>query len=357
MAALRGMISAGMIVVGLILTTPVSAQVPTGSSAPSEWTPRQKEIMRIVMSAEGGYLTKEMHTEFWQPVVLQYGKVTASVSARIKAALDESIGMATGFQRETWASVAASAREKKVVFTPGYAAARQKVESYSNSNLPVEAKAIKQAVESGDRLIRAAASGEPISARGQTFYVKEELAVRVLEGLDGAMARASRLISPDWSENSVRKEHEYQDLGLKLLSDEPFKRGEDTYIVSGKPIKINSLSRDLNSSEHMGLAVTRLLGKLSTATIIDEVTNAGLKSLEGIGASQVGSTQIVPFRGVPSALVNGKTVSDGQVLWISLRTFYREGRTEMLQLLAITTDMLKATGLRESMENDLKLIE
>lgn len=196
-----------------------------------------------------------------------------------------------------------------------------------------------------------------MNANGQTFYVTEELAKRVLEGLDGAIARAARLMAPEWSDSVARSEYRHDDLGLAILSDQPFNRSEETVQVQSKPMKIVQLSRDLNASEHIGIAVTKLAANLAASSAADVATRSGLKSLESIGAQQVGSAILSQFRGATSATVNGRAVADGQVVWISSRTLYRDGRAQMLQVMAIAPDLIKAIALREGAENDIRLLD
>ena len=350
---LRTWVLLSLLQLSLIANAPAKANPPNSFSM----SERQREILRQVMSPNGGFINKQLHTEFWQPVLLKYGKISNSELAAIKSVADATMGVALNYQRETWASVAASAREKKVAFTPGYAAARQAAETPTSGGLPVDLGALKRAVENGDRLVRAAASGESMNANGQTFYVTEELAKRVLEGLDGAIARAARLMAPEWSDSVARSEYRHDDLGLAILSDQPFNRSEETVQVQSKPMKIVQLSRDLNASEHIGIAVTKLAANLAASSAADVATRSGLKSLESIGAQQVGSTILSQFRGATSATVNGRAVADGQVVWISSRTLYRDGRAQMLQVMAIAPDLIKAIALREGAENDIRLLD
>jgi hypothetical protein len=66
--------------------------------------------------------------------------------------------------------------------------------------LPVQRGLLDQAAANGDRLLEAAAARQPVQVKDKSVYITEDLASRIVAGLDGSIACLSRLMDPVWSE-------------------------------------------------------------------------------------------------------------------------------------------------------------
>ncbi|MGO4677976.1 hypothetical protein AB4Z40_34435 [Bosea sp. 2YAB26] len=341
--------SAGIML--LIASTTASAQAPIAAPPNSSAiTPRQNEILAKVMSPTGGMLTKELHTEFWQPVY-QIAAPSAADLATIKTVVDLSLT----YQREIWASALASARAHREVLSPGYAVARQAALQPPTGVLR-QATQLQAAVENGDRVIRAAATGAAINTRGQSVHVTEQMASRVLEGLEGVVARAQRLFTLEWSETMPRSEF-FADMKIAVSSDVPFTKGEETIQIGNASVRMIQLSRGINEFERVTISTATLPAPYRVAELEDSLRRVVSNAFESIGASQVGASIVSNFSGATSVTATGKISIGGKTFWMAFRSVYRETHTQVLEILTISDARSKAVALRERQENDIRLLD
>lgn len=328
----------------------------TANPSMSGMTKRQSEILAMAVNPSQGALTKELHAEFWRPAIQQFGKPTTEDVRAIQAFAEEYLAIALVYQRETWASALASAKAKTVTYSPGYQAARDRVLKGS-SIIPMKPEQLRSAVENGVLVIKAAASGAAVNARGETFYVTEENAARVLGGLDGALLRVKRLFNPEWSETLARSERRHDDIKIAIISDEPFDRIEETVQIGSSPAKIVQLVHTLSQVDSRAVVALRRPVPISSALVTETLKNVAAQSIQSVGGNRVGVFVVASFRGAPSVESTAQFVVDGKMLWASYRAIYRENHVQVLQVMGMADSAIKAMHNRTILENDLRLID
>src|ERR1700732_2754151 len=87
------------------------------------------------------------------------------------------------FQRETWLSAILSARTGRVTYTPGYLSAQLRVRELTALSVQ------SQSAANGDRILEAAAARQPVKGKNNSIYITEDLASRMVAGLDGSKVR------------------------------------------------------------------------------------------------------------------------------------------------------------------------
>lgn len=332
----------------------VSGQISTRPASDlSGWTPRQREIFQQTMSPNG-HLTKEQHQEFWAPVRQKFGNPSQAEVAQLKAAIDAATTVGLVFQRETWSSVILSARAGKVVQSPGYLPARRRVQELAAKGL-APSNEINQAALNGDRVIEAAASRSPIQSAGRTMYVTEDLANQIIAGLDGMLARVTRLMNPVWSDAVTKNEVRYDDLGIALLTEEPFTRRNDNVQASGGTLQSATLTRVIDDLTAISVSVSNVSPTAFMASVDADLTNAVSGSLRAIGAKPIGGSSVQDFRGHRSIVAAGTLIMDGKHLSVSQRAFFRHKRRSLMLVTAIASHPIKADAVRESLELNLML--
>lgn len=107
---------------------------------------------------------------------------------------NQEMALVTEFQAAIWTSVTKSAELHKTWLAPDLAALEKKVRSKFNG-----APNIENSILNGRKLIRAAATGEPLKVSGRpAMAVNVAMAKQVLSGLNGSLDRARRLFNPVW---------------------------------------------------------------------------------------------------------------------------------------------------------------
>lgn len=214
---------------------------------------RQREILLTALNAEG-WLTEEMHREFWGAVLPEV-RSDPEMVAGIVATLDRISTLGIRFQREAWASMRLSLQERRVTKTTDYERAKAAV--MASSSLPGlwEEQAELGALNT-ERMIEAAASGRPFVSDRGTFYVTEELVDRALAGLDGSLHRFQRLTNPIWAIDV--DEWRYPDAHVRILWDGPFNMEfEEITFWGGRRGTTRILQSRLSEHEFVQLGFTR----------------------------------------------------------------------------------------------------
>lgn len=171
-------------------------------------TPIQQEILRYTM-AENGYLTKEMHREFWSEI-----KSTASDDeiTRVATEFKSHILRAQELQKETWLSAKLSLENKEVMETARFRemadnAHKHYEESMSTfkgsrgyeRTLSAGKERLDTSLENANRLLEIAADGGGMMETTEGPVMVDAAHIdRVLKGMKGSFQRASNLFDPDW---------------------------------------------------------------------------------------------------------------------------------------------------------------
>ncbi len=334
------------------------AQAPiTVTPVTPDLSSRQLEIWRQVANPDGGFLSRELHQEFWAPLVRQHGQLSERDAALFSNILNAVFGVALRFQRESWASALRSARSRRVIYSDGYVDAKRKALEPPGFGLPYNATAQAEAVTNGDRLIAAAASGAPLNVGTNAVYITEEMAQRVLGGLDGSMARMARLMLPNWQVVGQRREIRYDDLRIAHITDEPFATSSENLTANGQKISITQLSRSFSDLEAVSIGIVTGRANLINAQADQTMRNMIASGFKAIGATPSAAEVVNVFRGFRSVVASARGVADGRPVAASTRVVYRPKTGQLVQMMATAGDSIKAIGLREQLEQDLRLLE
>lgn len=320
----------------------------------SSLTPRQRQIFQQAINPSNGFLTKELHAEFWSPIIQKFGTPTEQDIAKLKSVFDAIAGAGLNFQRETWRSAVLSARAGKVTHTKDYFAAQRRVRELKVSGLPVATA--EQAAANGDRVLLAAATKSPLRSGAKTFYITEDLAQRVIAGLDGALARVARLANPQWSDTSGVKETRYDDLGIAMLTNEPFVRKEHKLaLAAGQTTQQVILTRTLSADRVILLAVSGVASSKFQANVDADLVGAAAAAFRAMGGRSTGPAAYQTFQGRHSVSENGAAVVAGKTMFASLRAIFRPKRRDLVQVLALGPDVGTTAVMREQLEVNLML--
>jgi hypothetical protein len=289
----------------------------------------------------------------WAPIIQQHGSVSEKDVADIRAMIDVAVGVGIAFQRETWSSAILSARTGKVTYTPGYLSAQLRVRNLTA--LSVQRGLLDQAAANGDRLLEAAAARQPAQVKDKSIYITEDLAIRIVAGLDGSSARLARLMNPVWSEKPPVLETRYDDIGLAILTDEPFTRADQIVGIAGQTdTRLTTLSRTVSAGTALTVSVFK--PPVATSNVDALLSNVASSGFSEIGAKMTTTGMYQDFRGNRSIIATGKASTGGRTYFISQRVTFRVNRRTLTTVLAIAGDLMASQLARESLELNLMLI-
>jgi hypothetical protein len=145
--------------------------------------PRVASIVTQV-AVPGGKVDKAVHDEFWD-------LLPKSVQANPKSFVANlAVVKSMTYQKELWESIRLSARSGKVTKTLSYQTAL--LNALGND------AAGQDAARRADRMLAAAAAGQPFQGSKGTQVLSEEMANQVLDGLNASTARLQQLLNPVW---------------------------------------------------------------------------------------------------------------------------------------------------------------
>jgi hypothetical protein len=289
----------------IILIVALLLGAPAAHGA-QDLTPTQRKILLIAVNAEG-WLTEEMHREFWGEVPPDVRSDPETVEG-IVAHLDRESVLGIRFQREAWTSMSHSLQQRRVVKTPNYERAKAAV--VASSTLSGYSEQAEIAADNADRMIEAAASGRPFASDRGTLYLTEELVDRVLAGLEGSLYRFQRLTNPSWAIDV--DEWRYPDAHARILWDGPFnKQIEEITLEGGRQGTIRILQNRLSEREFVQLGFTQFEGRWADPEAA--AINVARAALAAMGVERV--TPVGTYwRGRVSAEASGSaTTSEGKV--------------------------------------------
>ena len=176
-----------------------SINIESSNSAPAELSQRQIKIIQTVLNPDG-YISKELHSEFWglMPVEVRDNKKARNA---IVYFMEKNFVFGIQFTREGFASMKVSLEAGRVVKTPGYESARNKL----YTSVPPQARQkIQKSIDNAEGMIKAAAENKPFKSNRGTIYITQEMLNQVLAGFDASSSRASRLMSPEWGQKDTQ---------------------------------------------------------------------------------------------------------------------------------------------------------
>lgn len=321
----------------------------TSTADQDDLSPRQQEIIQTVLSVEG-FITRELHTEFWASVPLKIRNDIASREAFVRF-IDRSIATGIRFQRESWASMKASLKAGRVVKSPGYTIAKKS--SLSATSNPAYQQQAQKAVTNAENMIKAAAQGRPFQTPRGPMYITPELVNQVLAGLDGAVDRFRRLANPNWEEKVT--EHRYPEAHVAILSASPFAlEREEMTAENGRKVKLVSLSNRLNATDYVAVSFTGFGGAWA------DPEGAVIRTLKGTLRGTGGKPTAVissSWRNRVSALGSSSVQTAEGWVYSSARVVEMRELGGALTFLAVTeTSKIEADTLREGLERSTQLL-
>ena len=313
---------------------------------------RQKEILQEVGRVDG-YVTEEMHAEFWAESPNATFKDEADKGAYFRF-IDRLATSGAKFQREVWSSVKASMDAGRIVKTPGYEAAKAGALAALNGKTDLQKQAVV-GIEQNEKLFEAAAKGLPIESVEGPVYLTPEKVDAILADLDGAVARIRKLVNPVWKTELV--EYSFPEAHVKILWDGVFAREiQNSQSGSGERVRRVSLSYQLSELENVRLSFLQLEGGLENPA--EETITFVRNSLRGAGIDHPTKVSGAMWRGRHSAIGNGMTSFSGGKLAASVRVLQLEEYDGILLIIGTTgTSVLDAALLRERLEEKLQILK
>jgi len=291
-------------------------------------SPRQKEILRTVISADG-YITQDLHREFWNLVPHQILDSDAKVAEyrRLAAGLT---GRMMRLDQEYWLSLDSTLSAGRLVRSPGLEQAKQS--ALNASALPEIRNPVSKSIESGERMLAAVAEGRPIQTAKGLVYVTPEMTKQVLSGLEGSSARFAMLVDPEWHE--ANREYQYPEAHVSILSPTPFSvEASELGSENGGKIKEIQLSRRVAEGSYLSV------GFASYGNAWADPDGAAIRtaraSLASVGAS-VSSPISGKWRDRVSATADGKADSSNGPIYVSVRVVEMRDLPGVLIFLAVT---------------------
>jgi hypothetical protein len=171
--------------------------------------PKVQTILKQTMAADG-YLTQQMHKEFWNEVRRLN---TPQEIELMKKSLDVSIIGIQEYQKELWESAKISYENKMVVKTQRLIELETElpIKFEESLALPKSSDNYRQAMnsyrqqmkismENSKRLLDAAAKRSPVtSAQGQSIPLEIIMINTVLSNLDSSFTRLENLLNENWN--------------------------------------------------------------------------------------------------------------------------------------------------------------
>ncbi len=329
-----------------LLLTWASALVASAEQQP-RLTARQQEIFSQIAPVDG-VLTEELHREFWS-YVPESIRNDANARAELQQQVSRILPEALQFQKETWLSIKMSAEGGKVIYSPDYQAAKQRV---MNDEIETFREQAKQGAVSAEQMIQAAATKRSFSTKNGSIYLTPELAQTVLGGLDGSLARIEKLSNPVWI--SGRKEFRYPEAHVTLLSDVPFSVDRSSLTAeNGRTAHVVSLMNE-SADGIAGVSFMDFGGQWSDAD--KAIMNTAKKAFAGTGAVPV-SIAASTWRGRRSVLGTGPANTSQGTMYVSLRVVEdrEHGGAHIIQAISFKSQ-IDAMVARELLESSVQFL-
>lgn len=177
-------------------------------------SPKALELMKQANVANG-YMDKKLHDDFWAEIQKSVAPdPTGEKLKEVQGSLKDYILKTSAFPLEGWKSAKLSMEQKKVVRTPELVRQTKLLKAQGGAEFA-------PALESTERMLKAAATGKPMTANGRTVYINKETISQVLEGMDASLSRLTVLTTPDWLPGAL-VEQSIPKMKLSVLTHEKF---------------------------------------------------------------------------------------------------------------------------------------
>jgi hypothetical protein len=336
---LRWLLSAAPILAGAVLLSLASA------AQADEMSPRQSEIYRIALAADG-WLTEDMYREFWTAI-----PVADRSNPEVRKFLERAGGQALIFQRETWESIMLSLQAGRVIKSPGYETAKATILSSSTAALAREQ--VATGIKNAEGFINAAATGKPFVTPRGALYVTDELVSKTIAGIDASFCRIRQLSNPTtW--NPQVEERKYADVHVRILSDCPFRREfRDLAVESGKKARMTMLFYAISEKDQLGVSFAAVEGQFAAPEI--SVADIARTALSGMGIVDI-QPITSRWRGRVSSEASGTTASSQRSIYASVRVIEAREHLGAWTIMAVSLrSLVDANMRRDSLEASTQL--
>lgn len=307
------------------------------------FTERQREILRTVRSVEG-YIDEELHKEFWE-LFPDFVREDPRLPTLMNDLLGEVGDARREFQKQTWLSVQESLTARRVVRTPGYLAAVKTMRG-ATANAGFQ-DGIEKSVLSAERLLAAAATGQPLEMPDGPNFITEDLVEQVLSGIDASEFRDRKLASPVWDGTFVRFDYPAAHVSVLAVTPYTLERKVIATPETGD-LEMVMLSQRRGAGAHISINYVRTKGRYRDP--LRSLTSNARAAIEGSGAA--GRPPVFSqWRGMDSATAaGGAQTSEGDV-FVAVRIVEVPAISAILQFIAASelslADAINELGILE----------
>ena len=315
-----------------------------GAAQADEMSPRQSEIYRITLAADG-WLTEDMYREFWTTV-----PAADRSNPEVKKFLERAGVQALIFQRETWESIKLSLQAGRVIKSPDYESAKANVLSSSMAALAREQ--VATGIKNAEGFIDAAATGKPFVTPRGTLYVTDELVSKTIAGIDASFCRIKQLSNSTW--NPHVEERKYADVHVRILSDCPFRREfRDLSVESGKKARMTMLFYAISEKDQLAVSFAAVEGQFAAPEV--SVAQIARTALSGMGIVNI-QPITSRWRGRVSSEASGTTTSSQGSVYASVRVIEAREHFGAWTFMAVSLrSLVDANTRRDSLEASTQL--
>ena len=310
---------------------------------------KQLEIIRTVQSADG-YIDQKIHDEFWDSMPEFMRRADGQ---KYLTKLFAQVGEARqNFMLQSWLSTKASLDARQVVRTQGYLDA--KAEALGASDNPGYQSKIRESIGSAERMLSAAASGEPLDVHGTKTFLTLDLIDHVLASIQASESRVAKLINPTWEEHLSK--FDYPEAHVSILAATPFVVEHQRLTKpGGGQGDMVMLTQSRGDSKYLMIGFSQTAGHLGDpAKSVASVARAAMA-----GAGVVGrEPAVLQWQGRVSATATGTAVTSEGTVFMSIRAVELSQFNGVLQFVAVSNlSAADAIILRGTLEDsaDIKL--
>ena len=267
----------------------------------------------IVDESVGVWLTEDMHSEFW--TLLKSEVPDRRQRAEVVSFLREAPEKMLPWRKAMYESFLLSYKTGKAQWTEEYL---EQVDYWRKLNAAE--------VEAAEAMNRAAATKTPMVTEEGEFFVTEELILGVLENLEASKFRAERLFNESWDSRPAL--FEYPKLGLSLVWDEPWTSSTSVLKLDGAPLTNNLINLDKPNGDGWQIVMTQYPSPAS------KPLRNQRRTLEGT-AKSLGIKEHLQYeqdwKGLESSIQTGTWVVDGEEYLVKNSATYIPGLQVMMQ--------------------------
>lgn len=336
--------------------SPKPPPIRVGPAKENALTPRQLEIIRIARAGDG-YITEDLHREFWagvpfDPTVPEARKVLRDLSNAI-------ISPAQKLGYETWVSARLSLRAGRVVRSEGLDASIEEI--LGASDAPGYRDGALKSITSVDSILVAAANGTPLQTAFGPRFINEDLIDATLAGIEGGTRRAEILFNPVWE--LPLEYYRYPKAKVAVLAPWAFSPEKSEFTApNGVTGELLLLSRAISENQNVAIGFSDFskevdAGKASWPDPDSTVRRNVEASLRNVGANPIGVTHSEGWRGYSSGVGSGWMADATDSGWVSTRSVYLPEHKGFLFMIAFSgVSLADSQRLLDELETNAQIL-